>query len=109
MVYCDEILDEVHDAIFGNGCEPECDYEAKTINYNTDGDVFYRVNTYGNAEVKSIMVCAAIGEGKEGISAYREVHVEHDDIYAAIDYIVEHMDEINEHIERRIEAQIGGC
>lgn len=44
MVYCDEILDEVHDAIFGNGCEPECDYEAKTINYNTDGDVFYRVN-----------------------------------------------------------------
>lgn len=106
MKYNNRLLDELHDAIYGNGNEPECDYENQSVNYNTDGDTYYLINTYSNNEVKSIMVCAISGEGKEKISGYREIYVEDDnDIYTAIDYIIEHTDEINMSIDRQMEKQ----
>lgn len=106
MKYNNRLLDELHDAIYGNGNEPECDYENQSVNYNTDGDTYYLINTYSNNEVKSIMVCAISSEGKEKISGYREIYVEDDnDIYTAIDYIIEHTDEINMSIESQMEKQ----
>lgn len=105
MEYSNRLLDELHDAIYGNGNEPECDYENQTVNYNTNGDTYYCINTYSNNEVKSIMVCAICGEGKDKISGYREVYVEDNDIYTTIDYIIENLDEINASIDRQIEEK----
>lgn len=106
MKYDDGILNELHDAIYGNGNEPEVDYENQTINYNEDGDTYYYINTYSNNVVKSIMVCAKVKgiDNDPTISGYREVYVDND-FYSAIDYILEHMDEINESIDKQMEQK----
>ena len=51
MIYTDRLLNELRDAIFGNGNEPNVDYDEKSINYNEDGDIYYWINTNTNGEV----------------------------------------------------------
>ena len=41
MIYTDRLLNELRDAIFGNGNEPNVDYDEKSINYNEFGDTYY--------------------------------------------------------------------
>ena len=101
MVYTDSLLDELHDAIFGNGNEPTVNYDEQSINYNENGDTYYWINTYSNREVKSIMVCARV----EDVSGYREIYVENDNFYEAIDFIVDHLDEINISIDKQMEEK----
>lgn len=109
MIYKDGLLDELHDAIFGNGNEPKVDYNEQSINYNEDGDIYYWINTYSNNEVKSIMICARIKdkENKLNVSGYREIYIENDNFYATIDFIVDHLDEINMSIDKQLEEKIG--
>ena len=46
MVYTDTLLDELHDAIFGNGHEPRADYKDQSINYNEDGHFYLLTKLY---------------------------------------------------------------
>lgn len=101
MIYTDKLLDELHDAIFGNGNEPKVDYNERSINYNEDGNTYYWINTFSNHEVKSIMVCARV----EYVSGYREIYIENDNFYAAIDFIVDHLDEINMSIDEQMKEK----
>lgn len=105
MKYTDGLLDELHDAIFGNGNEPAVNYDEQSINYNENGDTYYWINTYSNREVKSIMICARIKDGNINLSGYREVYVDNDNFYAAIDFVADHLDEINMSIEKQIEEK----
>ena len=105
MVYTDSLLDELHDAIFGNGNEPTVNYDEQSINYNENGDTYYWINTYSNREVKSIMVCARIKDDDTNLSGYREIYVDNDDFYAAIDFVADHLDEINMSIDKQIEEK----
>ena len=107
MIYTDGLLNELRDAIFGNGNESSVDYDEKSINYNEFGDTFYKINTYTNNEVKSIMVCAKVKdiENNTSIIGYREICVENDDFYTAIDFVVEHLDEINMSIDKQLEEK----
>ena len=105
MVYKDSILDELHDAIFGHGNEPTVNYDEQSINYNENGDTYYWINTYSNREVKSIMVCARIKDDDTNLSGYREIYVDNDDFYEAVDFIVDHLDEINRSIDKQMEEK----
>ena len=105
MVYTDSLLDELHDAIFGNGNEPTVNYDEQSINYNENGDTYYWINTYSNREVKSIMVCARIKDDDTNLSGYREIYVDNDDFYAAIDFITDHLDDINMSIDKQMEEK----
>ena len=105
MVYTDSLLDELHDAIFGNGNEPTVNYDEQSINYNENGDTYYWINTYSNREVKSIMVCARIKDDDTNLSGYREIYVDNDDFYAAIDFVADHLDEINMSIDKQMEEK----
>ena len=100
MVYTDILLNELHDAIFGSGNEPKPNYDEQSINYNEDGETYYWINTHFN-EVISIMVCARV----EDVSGYREIYVENDNFYEAIDFIVDHLDEINISIDKQMEEK----
>ena len=105
MVYTDSLLDELHDAIFGNGNETTVNYDEQSINYNENGDTYYWINTYSNREVKSIMVCARIKDDDTNLSGYREIYVDNDDFYAAIDFVADHLDEINMSIDKQMEEK----
>ena len=105
MIYTDSLLDELHDAIFGNGNEPTVNYDEQSINYNENGDTYYWINTYSNREVKSIMVCARIKDDDTNLSGYREIYVDNDDFDAAIDFITDHLDDINMSIDKQIEEK----
>ena len=105
MVYTDSLLDELHDAIFGNGNAPTVNYDEQSINYNENGDTYYWINTYSNREVKSIMVCARIKDDDTNLSGYREIYVDNDDFYAAIDFVADHLDEINMSIDKQMEEK----
>lgn len=105
MKYTDGLLDELHDAIFGNGNEPIVNYDEQSINYNENGDTYYWINTYSNREVKSIMVCARIKDDNINLSGYREIYVDNDNFYAAIDFVTDHLDEINMSIDKQIEEK----
>ena len=100
MVYTDSLLDELHDAIFGNGNEPKPNYNEQSINYNEDGDTYYWISTHSN-EIISIMVCARV----ENISGYREIYIYDDNFYEAVDFIVDHLDEINISIDKQMEEK----
>lgn len=108
MIYTDGLLNELHDAIFGNGHKPEVDYNEQSINYNEDGDIYYRINTYSNNEVKSIVICARIKGKKNDLNVfgYKEIYIENDNFYAAIDFIVDHLDEINMSIDKQLEEKL---
>ena len=105
MKYTDILLDKLHDAIFGNGNEPTVNYDEQSINYNENGDTYYWINTYSNREVKSIMVCARIKDDNINLSGYREIYVDNDDFYEAVDFIVDHLDEINRSIDKQMEEK----
>ena len=105
MKYTDGLLDELHDVIFGNGNEPTVNYDEQSINYNENGDTYYWINTYSNREVKSIMVCARIKDDDTNLSGYREIYVDNDDFYAAIDFVADHLDEINMSIDKQMEEK----
>ena len=107
MIYTDRLLNELRDAIFGNGNEPNVDYDEKSINYNEFGDTYYKINTYSNNEVKSIMVCAKVKniENNTSVIGYHEIYVENDDFYTAIDLVVEHLNEINMSIDKQMEEK----
>lgn len=108
MQYTNGLLDNLHDAIFGNGNEPKIDYEERTINYNEDGDTYYSICTYSSDEVKSILVCAKIADEKDkkkALYGYREIYIENDDFFVAIDYINDNLEEINNSIDRQIDGQ----
>ena len=105
MKYTNGLLDELHDAIFGNGNEPRADYKEQSINYNEDGDTYYWINTYTNGEVKSIMICARVNDDNINLSGYREIYIDDDNFYATIDFVVEHLDEINMSINKQIEEK----
>ena len=107
MIYTDRLLNELRDAIFGNDNEINVDYDEKSINYNEFGDTYYKINTYSNNEVKSIMVCAKVKdfEHNSSVIGYREINVENDDFYTAIDFVVEHLNEINMSIDKQMEEK----
>ena len=107
MIYTDRLLNELRDTIFGNGNEPNVDYDEKSINYNEFGDTYYKINTYSNNEVKSIMVCAKVKniENNTSVIGYHEIYVENDDFYTAIDFVVEHLNEINMSIDKQMEEK----
>lgn len=105
MKYANGLLDELHDAIFGNGNAPRADYNEQSINYNEDGDIYYWINTYSNNEVKSIMICARVKDDNINLSGYREIYIDNDNFYATIDFVVEHLDEITMSIDKQIEEK----
>jgi hypothetical protein len=108
MQYTNGLLDDLHDAIFGNGNEPKVDYENRTINYNEDGDTYYSIHTYSGDEVRSILVCAKVADEKDKkktLRGYREIHIINDNFYTTIDYIIDNLEEINESIDKQMEEQ----
>ena len=40
--------------------EGKIDYENGVVNYNEEGDFFYKVNTYSNGDIASILVVVKI-------------------------------------------------
>lgn len=82
--------------------EGKIDYENGVVNYNEEGDFFYKVNTYSNGDIASILVVVKIKDDYASLddemydyfdTTYREFYVE--------DYfedVVDHIFEINENL-----------
>lgn len=105
MIYTDNILDELRDAIFGNNSNVDVDYEGRVVNYNEVGDTYYIINTYPNDSIKSIMVCGkvkSIYENEPDASGYIEVHLKENDFYSVVDYIISHLENIDALIDMQI-------
>lgn len=106
MIYTDNILDELKNAIFGNNSDVDVDYEGRVVNYNEVGDTYYIINTYPNDSIKSIMVCAkvkSIYENESDATGYIEAHFEEeDDFYSVVDYIISHLENIDALIDMQI-------
>lgn len=103
-----EWMDDLHDAIYGNGNEPECDYENHTIGYNEDGETYFWVDVFCNGGgLKGISLCAYTKspDEKENPSVRARVGLSSFNGYETIDYIVEHRDELEEQLNRRFEEE----
>ena len=98
MYYGDNVLRELKQLLFNND-DIEVDFENKIINYNEYGDTYYKISTYSNNTVKSILICAKTDD----INAFVEVYLTNDDWYETLDYIVESGEKLEETLNKRFE------
>lgn len=99
-------LNELHDALFGNGNDPECNYEDMTIGYNEDGDTYYclYIPMYSD-KPRTISMCAYV-KGIQGDSDCKAgITINVDDWWETVDYIVEHNEELNERLTIEFEKK----
>ena len=82
--------------------EGKIDYENGVVNYNEEGDFFYKVNTYSNGDIASILVVVKIKDDYASLddemydyfdTTYREFYVED-----SFEDVVDHIFEINENL-----------
>lgn len=82
--------------------EGKIDYENGVVNYNEEGDFFYKVNTYSNEDIASILVVVKIKDDYASLddemydyfdTTYREFYVED-----SFEDVVDHIFEINENL-----------
>ena len=82
--------------------EGKIDYENGVVNYNEEGDFFYKVNTYSNGDIASILVVVKIKDDYASMddemydyfdTTYREFYVED-----SFEDVVDHIFEINENL-----------
>ena len=51
------------------------------------------------------MICARVKDDNINLCGYREIYIDNDNFYTAIDFVVEHLDEINMSINKQIEEK----
>lgn len=82
--------------------EGKIDYENGVVNYNEEGDFFYKVNTYSNEDIASILVVVKIKDDYASLddemydyfdTTHREFYVED-----SFEDVVDHIFEINENL-----------
>ena len=82
--------------------EGKIDYENGVVNYNEEGDFFYKVNTYSNEDIASILVVVKIKDDYASLddemydyfdTTYREFYVED-----SFEDVIDHIFEINENL-----------
>lgn len=91
-------LDDLHDALFGNGNEPECNYNDMTIGYNEDGDVYYwlDVNRFGEPRCINVMITIENMHARVG-------SIVGDNWYESLDCFIEQRERLEEEVINKIE------
>ena len=100
-------LDDLHDALFGNGNEPECNYEDMTIGYNEDGEIYWWLDTnyWGKPICINMMVKIPEDDNFNKVST-RLGSIVGDDWYESLDYFIEHREQLEKEMFDKAEREI---